>query len=664
MSRQAVTREDSSVSEAATTSHPAHQQSTQGTPHPAGNQFALLRQRRFGPFFWTQFLGAGNDNLFKFAFTVLVTYQLHVSWLEPKMAGLVIGALFILPFLLFSATAGQWADKYDKARIMRSIKLMEVAIMGLAAWGFMTQGVIVLLCCVALMGLHSTFFGPVKYAYLPQHLSPRELTGGNGMVEMGTFVSILLGNVGGGLIMGLGAPGAKWAALACVTVAVLGWLVSLRIPASPSSEPELKLNWNPVTETWRNLKLAREYPSVFRSLLGISWMWFFGAVFLSQFPSFARDVLGGDAHVASLLLVVFSIGIAVGSLLCETLSHRSVEIGLVPVGAIGMSVFAFDLYLASQGLSHPTDAPLATASEFLGNRGNWRVMADLALLAFSAGLYSVPMYALIQLRAKPSHRARIIAANNILNALFMIVSALAAGAMLSAGFTIPQVFGATALLNVIVVGYLFWLMPEYLIRLVMLVVTRFVYRLRVRGEDHLPTDGPGVLVCNHVSFVDAVVLGVISPRPMVFLMDHRIFKTAALGWFFRLCKAIPIAPQKEDPQAYERAFVRAREVLANGDLLCIFPEGAITKDGQLQPFKGGIMKILEGHDSVPVIPSALHNLWGSFFSRIDGAAMSRPFRRGMFNHVGLAVGPAIPAAEVTPERLQEEVRKLLAEPAP
>ncbi|WP_422193441.1 MFS transporter [Aquabacterium sp.] len=652
------------MSESATTSHPEHQQAGQGAAPAASNQFALLRQKRFGPFFWTQFLGAGNDNLFKFAFTVLVTYQLHVSWLEPKMAGLVISALFILPFLLFSATAGQWADKYDKARIMRAIKLMEVAIMSLAAWGFMTQGVVVLLCCVALMGLHSTFFGPVKYAYLPQHLSPREITGGNGMVEMGTFVSILLGNVGGGLIMGLGVAGAKWAALACVTVAVLGWLVSLRIPASPSSEPDLRLNWNPVTETWRNLKLAREYPSVFRSLLGISWMWFFGAVFLSQFPSFARDVLGGDAHVASLLLVVFSIGIAVGSLLCETLSHRSVEIGLVPVGAIGMSVFAFDLYLASQGLTHPVGAPLFTVPEFLRNHAHWRVMADLALLAFSAGLYSVPMYALIQLRAKPSHRARIIAANNILNALFMIVSAVAAGAMLYFGFTIPQVFGATALLNVIVVGYLFWLMPEYLIRLVMLVVTRFVYRLRVRGEDHLPTDGPGVLVCNHVSFVDAVILGVISPRPMVFLMDHRIFKTAALGWFFRLCKAIPIAPQKEDPQAYERAFVKAREVLANGDLLCIFPEGAITKDGQLQTFKGGIMKILEGHEQVPVIPSALHNLWGSFFSRIDGTAMSKPFRRGMFNHVGLVVGPAIPAADVTPERLQDEVRKLLAEPAP
>ncbi len=630
---------------------------------PPTSQFALLAQRRFGPFFWTQFLGAGNDNLFKFAFTVLVTYQLNVSWLKPEMAGLVIGALFILPFLLLSATAGQWADKYDKARIMRAVKVLEIGIMGVAAWGFWTDAVPLLLACVFLMGVHSSMFGPVKYAYLPQHLRPRELTGGNGMVEMGTFVAILLGNVGGGLIMGLGHQGAPIAAVACVSVAVLGWLASLKIPASPSSAPNLQLNWNPVSETWRNLVLAAQYPSVFRSLLGISWMWFFGAVFLSQFPSFAREVLGGNEQVASVLLVVFSVGIAIGSLLCETLSRRHVEIGLVPLGAVGMSIFAFDLYLATRGMAHVEGAAFATVGEFVRQPAHWRVMADLALLAFSAGLYSVPMYALIQLRAQPSHRARIIAANNILNALFMIVSALGAGALLGAGFSVPEVFGATALLNVVVVGYVFWLMPEYIIRLVMLLVTRLVYRLRVRGDEHLPTDGAAIVVCNHVSFVDAVLLGVISPRPMVFLMDHRIFKTPGLGWFFRLCKAIPVAPAKEDPEAYERAFERAREVLNNGDLLCLFPEGGITKDGRLQPFKGGIMKILATHP-VPVIPSALHNLWGSYFSRIDGVAMSKPFRRGLFNHVGLVVGPALAPADATPERLQAEVQALLNQPAP
>jgi len=273
------------------------------------------------------------------------------------------------------------------------------------------------------------------------------------------------------------------------------------------------------------------------------------------------------------------------------------------------------------------------------------------------------MYALIQLRAKPSHRARIIAANNILNALFMIVSSLMAGALLGHGFTIPQVFGVTALLNVLVVGYVFWLMPEYIVRLVMLFVTRIVYRLKVRGDEHLPTDGAAILVCNHVSFVDAVILGVCSPRPMIFLMDHRIFKTPGMGWFFKAVKAIPIAPQKEDPQAYERAFERARQVLKDGDLLCLFPEGAITKDGKIQPFKPGIMKILETNP-VPVIPSALHNLWGSTFSRIEGAAMSKPLRRGLFNRIGLVVGEPIAPQDVTPEVLQTRVQALLDESSP
>ena len=631
------------------------------TGQPSG-QFQLLRQRRFAPFFLTQFLGAANDNLFKFAFTVLVTYHLQLTWLEPKMAGLVIGALFILPFVLMSATAGQWADKYDKAAIMRGVKVLELVVMGVAAVGFWFQWVPVLLACVFLMGLHSTLFGPVKYAYLPQHLSERELTGGNGLVEMGTFVAILLGNVGGGLLMSIAGTGTHWVAVCCLAVAVLGWLASKQVPASPSSDAGLKLNWNPATETWRNLKLAAEYPSVFRSLLGISWMWFFGAVFLSQFPSFARDVLGGDEQVASLLLVVFSVGIAIGSLLCETFSHRHVEIGLVPIGAVGMTVFAFDLYLASQGLHHEAGA-LMSVGQFIAQPEHWRVMADLALLAFSAGLYSVPMYALIQLRAKPSHRARIIAANNILNALFMIVSSLMAGALLGAGFSIPEVFGVTAVLNVIVVGYVFWLMPEYIFRLIMLFVTRLVYRVKVRGEENLPTDGAAILICNHVSFVDAIILGIISPRPMVFIMDHRIFKTPVLGWLFKMLKAIPIAPQKEDPQAYEQAFEKARQVLREGELLCLFPEGAITRDGQLQPFKAGIMKILESAP-VPVIPSALHNLWGSSFSRIEGAAMSKPLRRGLFNRVGLVVGAPIAPENVSPEALQATVQALLNEPSP
>ena len=627
------------------------------------SQFALLRQRRFAPFFWTQFSGAANDNLFKFALTVMVTYQLQIGWLPPALAGLVIGALFILPFLLFSATSGQLADKYDKRRLINFVKWFEVGIMALAAWGFFSADIPILLSCVFLMGLHSTLFGPVKFAYLPQHLNERELTGGNGMVEMGTFVAILLGNVAGGLLIAVPGIGAQAVGLACIALAIAGRVVSHYIPASPATDPGLEINWNPFSETLRNLKLAHGNLVVFRSLLGISWMWFFGAVFLSQFPSFAKDVLHGDEQVASLLLVVFSIGIGTGSLLCEVLSRRHVEIGLVPLGAIGMSVFAIDLYFASRGLQGAGGAgPSAvfTLGQFIAAPGHWRVMADLALLSLFAGLYSVPMYALIQLRAQPTHRARIIAANNILNALFMIASSVIAGLLLHFSFSIPQIFLLVGLANAVVAFYIFMLVPEYLLRFIAWVASHLVYRFKVTGDEQIPVAGAAILVCNHVSYVDAVLLMSASPRPIRFVMDHRIFKVPVLGALFKLAKAIPIASRIEDPMAYEVAFAAAARVLEEGDLLAIFPEGGITRDGRLQEFKGGIMKILE-RNPVPVIPMALTNLWGSYFSRIEqGGAMSQPFRRGLFSRVGLNVGAALPAQTVQPAALHRHVARLLS----
>jgi 1-acyl-sn-glycerol-3-phosphate acyltransferase len=639
---------------AATPEQPEHGAIAHGHP----NQFALLGQRRFAPFFWTQFLGAGNDNLFKFAFTVLVTYQLQVSWLPPAQAGVVIGALFILPFLLFSATSGQLADKLDKRWLFRRVKELEIAIMGVAAWGFLASNVPALLVCVFLMGLHSTLFGPVKFAYLPQHLTERELTGGNGMVEMGTFVAILLGNLTGGLLVAL-PDGARLVAMAVVAMAVLGRVCAQAIPASPPTDPGLRINWNPFTETWRNLHIARENIVVFRSLLGISWMWFFGAVFLSNFPAFSKDVLHGDEHVASLLLVVFSVGIATGSLLCEVLSRRHVEIGLVPLGAIGMTLFALDLSFAVRGL--PV-VPLQGVSAFLARAEHWRILFDLTMLALSAGLFSVPMYALIQIRSQPSHRARIIAANNILNALFMIASSLAAGALVAAGVSLPVIFLLLALANAVVALYIFLLVPEYLLRFVAFVVSRIIYRFRVRGDEHIPVSGPAVLISNHVSFMDAVLIMAASPRPIRFIMDHRIFATPVLGGVFRLAKAIPIAPRSEDPHTYEAAFATARQVLDEGDLLGIFPEGSITRDGELQPFKGGVLKILQANP-VPVVPIGLSNLWGSFFSRIEqGRAMVKPFRRGSFSRVTLRAGPPIAPQDATLELMREWVDLLEHQP--
>ena len=427
-------------------------------PRAPSGQFALLLQRRFAPFFWTQFSGAANDNVFKFAFTVMVTYQLSVDWLPPSLAGLVIGALFILPYVLFSASSGQLADKWDKARLMRLVKNLEIAIMALAAIGFVQGNAAILLLCTFLMGCHSTLFGPAKFAYLPDALSEKELVGGNGMVEMGTFVAILLGNMVGGVLVAVPEVGPAVVAGACVLFAVLGRIAAGRIPSFPATAPDLRLDWNPFSQTWKNIQMARHDPVVFRSLLAISWMWFFGAVFLSQFPAFAKEVLHGNAQVASLLLVVFSVGVGIGALLCEGLSRRKNAMGLVPLGALGMSAFAIDLYFASRDLP---SAPLMDFATFVMQAAHWRVMADLGLMSLFTGLYSVPMYVVIQQRSQASHRARIIAANNIINALFMVASALIAGALLTSGFSIPEVFMLTGCVNLVFSVYVFWRVPDY-----------------------------------------------------------------------------------------------------------------------------------------------------------------------------------------------------------
>jgi 1-acyl-sn-glycerol-3-phosphate acyltransferase len=364
------------------------------------------------------------------------------------------------------------------------------------------------------------------------------------------------------------------------------------------------------------------------------------------------------------------VGIGAGSLLCETLSRRQVEIGLVPLGAIGMSVFSVDLYLAVHALPAAPQTAEMGLRVFLGLAAHWRVIADLALLSLSAGLYSVPIYAFIQTRSPDTHRARIIAANNILNALFMIASALIVIALLAAGLSIPAIFLLTGVVNVAVALYIFLLAPEYLLRFVAWILTHGIYRFTVRGQQYIPAEGAAVVACNHVSFIDAILLMSASPRPMRFLMDHQIFRVPVLGWLFRLVKAIPIAPYKEDPDAYERAFEQAAQVLREGDLLMIFPEGGITHDGQLQPFKGGIAKIIrqarESGLDVPVVPMALTNLWGSYFSRIevrDGrhVAMARPFRRGWLNRVGLNIGPAVRGDDAMPGALQQRVAQLLAD---
>ena len=602
-----------------------------------------------------QFLGAFNDNVFKNALVIMLAFQ--AASMTTMSSGLLVNlcaGLFILPFFLFSATAGQLADKYEKARVTRLVKIFEIVIMIIGALGFYLLNLSLLLTALFMMGMHSTMFGPVKYAYLPQHLKKEELVGGNGLIDAGTFIAILLGTILGGALIGMQPSGSTWVSGTAIVIALLGYWVSRSVPLSPAPSPDLKINWNPLTETWANLKFLRTNRTVFLSILGISWFWFYGAMFLSQFPNFTKDVLGGGEHVVTLLLAVFSVGIGLGSLLCEKLSGHKIEIGLVPFGSIGLTIFAIDLFFASSTGVHVT--PLG-AMAFLQQRGSWHVLFDLLMIGIFGGFYIVPLYALIQSRSEPSHQSRVIAGNNILNALFMVLAAGVAILCLQSGFTIPQLFLLTGVLNALVAIYIYTLVPEFLMRFLVWLLIHSVYRLEKKGLENIPEEGAAMLVANHSTFIDALVIAAACPRPTRYVMDHKRFNTPLLSFIFRATRSIPIASAKEDPQMLERAYDEIAKGLTEGDLICIFPEGGLTKDGEIQPFRGGIKRIID-RTPVPVVPIALRGLWASFFGRQGGSLLVRVFRLGLFGKIGMTVGEPVAAQAVTPEGLQAIVARL------
>lgn len=619
------------------------------------SQFKLLTQGRFAPFFWAQFFGAFNDNVFKTALLTVLTFE-ALSWttMDRGFLNNLIPGLFILPFVLFSALAGQLADKFEKSGLVRYIKLLEIAIMLMAAVGWMRQDLWLLIAAVAGMGLHSALFGPVKYAYLPQKLAPNELVGGNGLVEMGTFVGILLGEVLGAVLVLHKPWGIELVAGGTIAIACAGWLASRAIPLSPAPAPELKINWNLASETVRNLSYSKQNRPVFLSMLANSWFWFYGAIVLAQFPLYAKEYLHGDHSIFVLLLTIFSLGIGTGSLLCERLSGHKVEIGLVPFGAIGLSVFGFDLFLSSTAY---TNTSLVDIAGFLQQQGSVRILLDCLLIGVFGGLYIVPLFALIQTRCDPQHMSRTIAGMNILNALFMVVAALVAMVLLNLGLTIPQLFLVTAIMNAVVALYIFTVVPEFLLRFLAWLMLHTTHRVRSFNAERIPAEGGAILVCNHVSYMDAIVILAASPRPLRFVMDHRIFKTPLLSSLFKAVRAIPIAPASEDPAIMEEAYDRIARALERGELVCIFPEGKLTHDGELNEFKGGIMKILE-RTPVPVIPMALRGLWGSLLTRSADNPFQRSFRSGPFGKLELVVGQPMAAHEVTPEILREQVRQL------
>ena len=618
------------------------------------SQFKLLRQRRFAPFFATQFLGALNDNIFRNGLIILITFQgIQLFGMDYTMLANVAAFLFILPFFLFSATAGQLADKYEKSMLMRRVKLLEIGLMALAAVALLTRQYPVLLLVLFLMGCQSTLFGPVKYAYLPQKLRSNELVGGNALVESGTYVAIIIGLIVGVEVVDKESDQQMILALALVGVACIGYLASRQVPNTEAVDPELKIEWNAWKETWRIVNFAREEKSVFLSILGISWFWFFGSALTIQMPAYTADILHGNESVVTTLLVAFALGVGIGSLLCERMSGHRIELGLVPFGSIGMSVFAIDLYFAQP---EAAAAGVVSIGTFLSHGGNWRILIDLAMLGAFGGFYSVPLYALIQQRSERRQLSRIIAANNIINSLFMVGAAIISIAVLNSGFSIPQLFLIVAALNAVVAIYIYSLLPEFLMRFLAWIVINVVYRIRPTGLENIPQDGPAVVVCNHVSFMDPIILGGSVARPMRFVMYYKIFKMPFLSFIFRNAKAIPIASKTEDEALMTAAFDKVDEELAAGNIVCIFPEGGLTMDGEIQNFRPGIEKIIQRRP-VPVIPVALGRLWGSWFSRRQAGGL-RKIPGRLFARVPVMIGEPVAPADVTAERLELLVRTL------
>jgi 1-acyl-sn-glycerol-3-phosphate acyltransferase len=616
------------------------------------NQFSLLSQRRFAPFFVTQFLGALNDNIFRNGLVILITFQgIRIAGMDAGQLANVAGALFILPFFIFSATAGQLADKYEKSRLMRGIKMLEIFLMLLAAFAFVSQSYTLLLVVLFLMGCQSTLFGPVKYAYLPQQLARDELIGGNALVESGTYMAIIFGLIAGGIAADY--ENQYMLASFLVGVALLGYFASRQVPITKAVEPELEINWNAWTETWHIVGFAREERSVFLSILGISWFWFFGSAMTIQLPGYTLGILNGNEAVTTGLLVAFAVGVGIGSLLCERMSGRRIELGLVPFGSIGLSLFAIDLYYAQPEMHA---VAVHSVGDFLLRPGSWRILLDLSLLGAFGGFYSVPLYALIQNRTERQQLSRVIAANNIINAIFMVAAAVLAFAILASGLSIPQFYLILALLNAVVAVYIFTLLPEFLMRFLVWILVSTLYRVRSTGLENIPESGPAVLVCNHVSFVDALLIGGSIRRPVRFVMYYKIFQIPLLRFIFKTAKAIPIASAKEDEALLKQAFERIDQELADGHVVCIFPEGGITKDGEIQHFRPGIEKIIERR-AVPVIPIALGGIWGSWFSRQQGGGL-RKIPGRLWARVNVQIGEAVSPQDVSASGLELLVRTL------
>ena len=586
----------------------------------SGSLFHLLKTKRFAPLFVTQFLGAFNDNVFKNALVFLITYKIAFDqgWDNVQVIVPLAGGIFIAPFFLFSSLAGQLSDKLEKSRLIRIIKFVEILLMALASYGFYTQDVTVMMVTLFLMGSQSAFFGPLKYSILPEHLRHDELIGGNALIEMGTFLSIILGLIVGGVLI-LTDSGVLIISATVITVAVCGFIASFSIPKTIPVASEIKINFNIVQETWHIIQDSRTDWRIFMSIMGISWFWFFGLTFLAQFPTFSREVIGADEGVGTLFNCAFSIGIGLGSYICDRLLKGQIHAIYVPGAAILMTLFSVDIYFASQHITGSADGDLMTVTAFISHWGNIRILVDMVLIAVCGGIYIVPLYAIVQDRSAPAKRSRMIASTNIINALFMTISAFGSSAMISRGFTIPEVFLTVAILNAFVAIYICRLLPEELIRSITRTMFKLFYRVEVHGLENYQRAGKKVvIVANHTSYLDGALLGAFLPGKMTFAINTYIADKWWVKPAYAFIHLMPLDPS--NPMAAKSMIDEVRK----GRKVVIFPEGRLTVTGSL-------MKIYEGPGAIanlsgaPILPIKIEGAQFSPFSRLKGKLRIRLF---------------------------------------
>jgi len=613
----------------------------------------LLTQRRFLPYFCTQFLGAFNDNVYRYAFAILITY-----FLAKENQGVMVNAAliaFILPFFLFGAIAGQLADKYEKAFLIRRIKTAEIIIMLLGCIALYFQSVLAMLGILFALGAQSAFFGPIKYSILPQHVNNREILSANAYVEAGTFIAILLGQVLGGAL-GEKPEYQTLLMLSIVGFAALGRFTSQFIPDAPAASPDLKISLNPIVKTIDIVRMTRKNEGVFKSILANSWFWFVGSLILTMFPIFAVDILSGNAKVAIMLLATFTVGIALGSLACSIFSGGRVEIGLVPIGGLGISFFTWKL----GAVVIPASEELRTLTEVLATSGALWAIFHLIMIAFFSGLFIVPLYTYMQTRSEPAQRSRVIAVNNIINSLFMVLAGATGIALTGLGLTVLQIFQVVAVLNLIVTLVIIRHIPEYFLRLISWLLVRSVYRVKKEDFDNVPEEGAALIVCNHVSFFDPPIMMAALPRPARFVMWYGFYELPVVGYLFRWLKAIPIGNRKDRPELVDQAFDRVAQELEDGRLVVVFPEGGITQTGDIRRFQPGVDQIIK-RTPVPVIPIGIQGMWGTWSSRAKGRAF-RGIPKSFFKRILLRAGEPVSPDEAGRIVLFDKVQELRGEP--